>query len=54
LLSDVEKMKVLLSRFDTTMTEFGIKKNDADDYRLCGSWIKGIICDVKENLPLSE
>jgi hypothetical protein len=54
MLSDVEKMKVLLSRFDTTMTEFGNKKNDADDYLLYGSWIEEIISDVKKQLPLSE
>lgn len=54
LLSDVEKLKSLLNRFETTMKELCDNTNDDHDIRLYGNWIKGIIGDAEENLPLSE
>ena len=54
LLSDVDKVKDLISEFETTMKEFDNSENDYDDIRLYEGWIEGLIIEAKETLSLSE
>jgi len=50
----VEKVKELISEFETTMKELDNSENDYDDIRLYEGWIEGVIIEAKETLSLPE
>ena len=54
ILTDVDKIKALMDEFQTSMDELNMTDNDYNDICFYEGFVKGIIKESKDNLPISE